>query len=276
MSVKCDVCFRGCLLEEGQVGFCRARRNVGGAVICDNYGEITSLALDPIEKKPLMRFMPGSMILSAGSYGCNLACMFCQNYSISTTKKEENLLTEISPAEMVEKALRLREQGNIGIAYTYNEPLIGYEYVRDTAKAARAEGLKNVVVTNGCFSERVFGEIIGVVDAMNIDLKGFTKEYYQKLGGDFETVKNFIKMSHESGCHIELTTLLVPGYNDSEGETEAMAAWIASMSSDIPYHISRFFGRWKMEDAGSTPVSSVFKAVEIAKRHLKFVYAGNV
>lgn len=276
MGVKCGACFRGCVLEEGRLGFCRARRNVGGTIVCDNYGEVTALALDPIEKKPLMRFMPGTKILSTGSYGCNLACMFCQNYGISATTKEENMLTEISPAEMVAKAISLKEQNNIGIAYTYNEPLIGYEYVRDTAKIARAEGLKNVLVTNGCFTEKTFNEVIGYVDAMNIDLKGFTKEYYEKLGGDLETVKAFIKMAHESGCHIELTTLLVPGYNDSDNEIEAMAAWIAGIDVEIAYHISRFFGRWKMASASPTKVSSVLNAVEIAKRHLKFVYAGNI
>lgn len=263
-------------MSEGQEGACKARINLNNKIVCSNYGHITSIALDPIEKKPLYRFCAGGPILSVGSYGCNLSCSFCQNSSISAFGKEDNPYIEMTPEELVQKALALKPRGNVGIAYTYNEPLIGYEYVRDTAKAARAEGLKNVVVTNGCFSEKVFAEIIGVVDAMNIDLKGFTKEYYEKLGGDLETVKKFIKMAHESGCHIELTTLLVPGYNDSEGETEAMAAWIASMSSDIPYHISRFFGRWKMGDADPTPVLSVFKAVEIAKRHLKFVYAGNV
>lgn len=276
MNIKCDACFHGCLVSEGKTGLCRARLNNGKEIVCDNYGLVTSIALDAIEKKPLMMFHRGSRILSVGSYGCNLSCPFCQNSSISASEKKDNICMQIMPEELVKKAEDMREQGNIGIAYTYNEPLIGYEFVRDTAKLAREKGLKNVVVTNGCFTEKVLNEIIPYIDAMNIDLKGFTNEYYKMVGGDLDMVKNFIKKAYEKGCHIELTTLLVPDCNDTDEDIEAMAAWIAGVDPNIPYHISRFFPQWKMSDKQPTKIESVRKAVEIARKHLKNLYTGNV
>lgn len=276
VKLTCNACFRGCVLSEGQEGACKARINLNNKIVCSNYGHITSIALDPIEKKPLYRFCAGGPILSVGSYGCNLSCSFCQNSSISAFGKEDNPYIEMTPEELVQKALALKPRGNVGIAYTYNEPLIGYEFVRDTAKLAKAQGLKNVIVTNGCFTPQVLDEVLPYLDAMNVDLKGFTPEYYQKLGGCLDTTKAFIQKAFDYGCHLELTTLVVPGCNDNAEELEAMAKWIASLSPEIPYHLSRFFPRWKMTDKEPTQVDAIWQAVELAKRHLTYVYAGNV
>ncbi len=207
--MKCSICPRRCDLAEGQTGFCRARKNVAGTIMCENYGKLTALALDPIEKKPLMRFHPGAFILSAGSYGCNLRCPFCQNSDISMADGRCRT-TDVSPGELADRALALRPQGNIGIAYTYNEPLVGYEYVRDCAALAREKGLVNVLVTNGYVCEAPLRALLPLIDAMNIDLKGFTQDFYTFVGGDLETVKTAIRLS-AAQCHVEVTTLVIPG-----------------------------------------------------------------
>ena len=202
-----------------------------GKVVAENYGKITSIGLDPIEKKPLNRFFPGSLILSVGSYGCNLRCPFCQNYDISwgdNVLNGDNEFRIISPEELVETALRYKPAGNIGIAFTYNEPLVGYEYVRDCAKLAHENGLKNVLVSNGTASLKIYEEIAPFIDAMNIDLKGFTKEYYDFIGGDLEMTKAFITEAVKN-CHVELTTLIVPGHNDSEEEMCEISSWISEL-----------------------------------------------
>ena len=200
----CSVCFRHCKIEEGQIGFCGGRIARDGKVEAYNYGRITSLALDPIEKKPLSRFYPGSWILSAGSFGCNLRCPFCQNYDISWSEQARRFAEKaetLSPEELADLAEQLKDRGNIGIAFTYNEPLIGYEFVRDTAKLVHEKGLKNVMVTNGTAELSVLEELKPYVDAMNIDLKGFTDRYYKKvLGGDRQMVMNFIEAA-AAFCH---------------------------------------------------------------------------
>lgn len=274
MKAQCLVCRNRCNLEEGQTGACRARRNVDGRVVSINYGQLTGMALDPIEKKPLKRFYPGSMILSVGSFGCNLVCPFCQNYEISMASQETAGAATVSPEELVHRAVRLKCEGNIGIAYTYNEPLVGWEYVRDTARLARNAGLKNVIVTNGSVSREILEEVLPLTDAMNIDLKGFTEEYYRKLGGDLETVKQFIRRASQA-CHVELTTLIVPGENDSPQEMEAEAAWIASLDSQIPLHVTRFFPRWKMRDREATAVADVYALAQVAGAYLEYVWVGN-
>ena len=253
---------------------CGARRNVGGQVVSANYGRITSMALDPIEKKPLRMFEPGSLILSVGSFGCNLACPFCQNYRISMAGEDAVDYEMVSPQELADRAARLKSQGNIGIAYTYNEPLVGWEYVRDTARLIRRAGMKNVIVTNGCVSEEVLKEVLPLADAMNIDLKGFSQGYYRKLGGDLETVKQFIHLASME-CHVELTTLIVPGENDSRKEMEAEAAWIASIDPGIPLHVTRFFPRWRMQDRSATDVETVYELAQVARAYLKHVWVGN-
>ena len=279
----CDVCFRHCKIEEGATGFCGARTCRNGQIVADNYGKLTSAALDPIEKKPLKMFRPGKMILSVGSYGCNLRCPFCQNSEISWSQKAfefQNTAEIYTPEEIVQSATELRDRGNIGIAFTYNEPLIGYEFVRDTAKLSKEAGMENVLVTNGTATLKVLEEISPYIDAMNIDLKAFTVSFYKDLlDGDFQMVKDFIEGAVQS-CHVELTTLIIPDENDSEDEMRELSAWVASLEKQsgkkIPLHITRFFPRFKLTDKEPTPVSTIMKLVETAKENLDFVFAGNV
>ena len=278
----CSVCFRHCKIEEGQIGFCGGRIARDGKVEAYNYGRITSLALDPIEKKPLSRFYPGSWILSAGSFGCNLRCPFCQNYDISWSEQARRFAEKaetLSPEELADLAEQLKDRGNIGIAFTYNEPLIGYEFVRDTAKLVHEKGLKNVMVTNGTAELSVLEELKPYVDAMNIDLKGFTDRYYKKvLGGDRQMVMNFIEAA-AAFCHVELTTLIVPGENDSEEEMRELSAWVSRLRNpdgeSIPLHVSRFFPRFHMQDRGPTDVRTVYRLAEVARENLEYVYTGN-
>ena len=274
MSVTCELCFHHCRLEGGQTGFCRARACRGGAIVPLNYGKLTSLALDPIEKKPLRRFHPGSMVLSVGSFGCNLRCPFCQNHEISMSGDRELETAEVSPETLAGKALELRPYGNIGVAYTYNEPLIGYEYVRDCAALVHERGLVNVLVTNGTIEEAPWRGLLPLIDAANIDLKGFTPEWYGRLGGDLETVKRSIALAAER-CHVEVTTLLIPGENDSEEEIRSLAQWLVSVDRDIPLHLSRFFPRYRMTDKPPTTVERVYRLASAAGEYLSFVYTGN-
>ena len=273
MRIPCELCIHRCVLEEGQTGLCRARANRGGRIVPLNYGKLTALALDPIEKKPLRRFRPGSMVLSVGSFGCNLRCPFCQNASIAAAG-EEYPTRDCPPYMLVEEALRLRGQGNIGVAYTYNEPLVGYEYVRDCAVLVRKAGLCNVLVTNGTIREGPWKALLPLLDAVNIDLKGFTGEWYRSLGGDLETVKHSIALA-AGFCHVEVTTLIVPGENDSEEEMEALSGWLASVSPEIPLHVSRFFPRHHMCDRPPTPVETVYRLAQAARANLSYVYTGN-
>ena len=274
MRVQCQICPHHCKIEEGHLGLCKGRMNKNGKIISENYGKLTAVALDPIEKKPLYHFHPGSRILSIGSYGCNLNCPFCQNCDISMVGGEEIDTAEFICEEIVNKALSYQTSGNIGIAYTYNEPLIGYEFVRDCASLVKENGLKNVVVTNGYICEEPLLELLPVIDAFNIDLKGFTEEYYHKLRGDLETVKHSIELAAER-CHVEVTTLIVPGENDSEEEMNELSGWLAGVNPKIPLHISRFFPRWQMQDRDATPVKQVYHLAEVARKNLKYVYEGN-
>lgn len=273
MSLSCDLCPHHCQLKEGQTGLCRARMNSGGKIICANYGKITALALDPIEKKPLARFYPGSYILSVGSYGCNLSCPFCQNYQISMADTAIPTI-DITPQELIAKAVELKSQGNIGIAFTYNEPLVGYEFVRDCALLARSQALKTVLVTNAMLCRRPFEDLLPLIDALNIDLKSFNGIFYQKIAGDLATVKQNIKLAAQV-CHLEVTTLIIPGENDSEEEMHKLADWLASVDPRIPLHISRFFPHYKMADKKPTPVETVYRLSQIAGQYLQYVYAGN-
>ncbi len=270
----CELCFHRCDLSEDQTGFCRARACRDGVIVPLNYGKLTSLALDPIEKKPLRRFHPGSLILSAGSFGCNLRCHFCQNHEISMAGEGGVETLEISPEALANKALELRRHGNIGVAYTYNEPLIGYEYVQDCTALVHERGMVNVLVTNGTLEEAPWRALLPLIDAANIDLKGFTPEWYRKLGGNLETVKRSISLAAER-CHVEVATLLVPGENDSVEEVRALAQWLASVDPKIPLHLSRFFPRYRMADRPPTPVEEVYRLADEAKTYLSFVYPGN-
>ena len=285
--VVCDVCFRRCHLEEGETGFCGGRTARNGAVTAGNYGKITGLALDPIEKKPLNRFFPGSRILSVGSYGCNLRCPFCQNHEISWSEHAWSLAERadtITPERLADLAGSLKHRGNIGVAFTYNEPLIGYEFVRDTAKLVHEKGMKNVLVTNGMASLPVLEDLAPYIDAMNIDFKGFQDSFYRDvLKGSREMVMNYIEQAVKI-CHVELTTLIIPGENDSEEEMLQLSSWIAGLKaqdgsvigSGIPLHITRFFPQFHMTDRPATDIDTLFRLVEIAKEKLDFVYPGNV
>lgn len=279
----CDVCFRQCKLEEGMTGFCGGRSCRDGQIVAANYGRLTSVALDPIEKKPLKMFMPGSMILSLGSYGCNLRCPFCQNSSISWSQKAfeyKDKAEFYEPDEIVKTALELRGRGNIGLAFTYNEPLVGYEFVRDTARLVKEAGLQNVLVTNGTASQKILEQILPYIDAMNIDLKAFTDRFYRDfIGGDFQMVKDFITAA-AGDCHVELTTLVIPGKNDSEQEMRELSAWVAALENQtgkkIPLHITRFFPAFKLTDRDPTPVNTILRLVEVARENLEFVFPGNI
>jgi pyruvate formate lyase activating enzyme len=274
MKAMCDICFRHCELEEGQLGFCQARKNLEGIVICENYGKVTSIALDPIEKKPLQHFYPGSKILSVGSYGCNLRCPFCQNSDISMVSADETQTKYFSPETLVQKAVETKPLGNIGIAYTYNEPLVGYEFVLDNAKLIKERNLKNVVVTNGSICEKPLRELLRYVDAMNIDLKGFTESFYNKIDGNLETVKQSIMLAAKE-CHLEITTLIIPNENDSQHEIDNLARWLSSINREIPLHVSRFFPRWKMKDKNATSLKTIHELADTARIHLEYVYEGN-
>lgn len=275
-AAVCGACPRHCRLADGALGFCRARKADGGHVVAANYGKVSSIALDPIEKKPIAFFHPGSNILSVGSYGCNLRCPFCQNDGISQHGADEVLCRTVTPAELADIAARLKDgRGNIGLAYTYNEPLVGWEFVRDCAREVRARGMFNVLVSNGCASEEVVAELAPLVDAANIDLKGPSQGYYDWVGGDFKAVCRTIAMLHEAGCHVEVTTLVVPGRNDSDDDIDAVAALVASVSPEIPLHVTRFFPRWRMADSSPTPVATVRRLADVARSRLGRVLVGN-
>lgn len=277
-QVLCDVCPKFCKLREGQIGFCRARSNIGGKIVPINYGQATSLALDPIEKKPLMRFCSGTYILSYGSYGCNLRCPYCQNASISMAGPDNCPHRLITPEGLTDLAVDLSKQepGNIGVAFTYNEPTVCFEFIRDTSKLLHEAGLKSVVVTNGGLVRKYADELLPHVDALNIDLKGFSDEFYRYVKGEFDTVKEFIKAAVEHKCHVELTTLVIPTKNDDPEEMEREAEWIASISPDIPLHLSRFFPRYKVDDLPPTPAETIYRLKDIAEKKLKYVYTGNL
>ena len=274
MKARCELCFHHCALDDGQTGLCRARACQAGKIISLNYGKLTSLALDPVEKKPLRRFHPGSLILSVGSFGCNLRCPFCQNHEISMAGDSGIQTVEVSPEQLAAKAAELVPHGNIGVAYTYNEPLIGYEYVRDCAALVHEQGMVNVLVTNGTVEVEPWRALLPLIDAANIDLKGFTPAWYRRLGGDLETVKRSIALAAE-WCHVEVTTLLIPGENDSEEEIRELARWLASISPEIPLHLSRFFPQYQMVDRLPTPVEQVYRLAEAARGYLSYVYTGN-
>ncbi|MEC4295318.1 AmmeMemoRadiSam system radical SAM enzyme [Adlercreutzia shanghongiae] len=272
----CATCPHACTLAEGQTGLCHARTAVGGQVVDANYGRVTSLALDPIEKKPLARFRPGTNVLSVGSYGCNPHCPFCQNAAIACAGQDDVPWREIAPAELADLAASLVPEGNIGIAFTYNEPLVGFEFVRDTARLARKRGLANVLVSNGYVNDGPLREVAPLIDAANIDLKGFTQSFYDFVGGDLATVKHAIEvLAAEPGCHLEVTTLVIPGLNDSEREIGAAAQWLASLDPSIPYHLTRFFPCHRLTDRPATPAATVHKLADMARHHLKHVYVRN-
>ncbi|MCL2198437.1 MAG: radical SAM protein [Defluviitaleaceae bacterium] len=265
----CEICPHLCDLSKG-VGKCGA--NPGA------YGKITAIALDPIEKKPLKMFNQGSMILSVGSYGCNLHCPFCQNFEIAVQAaphKGRNAFNQknINPSELATLAKEKIPLGNIGVAYTYNEPLINYEYILDCAREIHAAGLKNVLVTNGFINPAPLEKLLPYIDAMNIDLKAFSQEFYKKIGGDVEVVKNTIATAAKA-CHVEVTTLVIP--DENEDDIEPIAKWLASLNPKIPFHISRFFPMHNYANLQATSRETIFALADIARKYLTNVFEGNV
>jgi pyruvate formate lyase activating enzyme len=271
-KVRCLLCPHTCLITPGKRGICGVRLDKGGTLMSMIYGEISSAGMDPIEKKPLYHFCPGSGIYSVGTVGCSFKCRFCQNYAIS---QDPGYPTEYrSPVDLVGHAGRL---GSIGIAYTYSEPLIWYEYVLDACKAARREGLKNVLVTNGYINPEPLRELLPHVDALNIDLKSFSDDFYRKVvGGRLQPVLDTIaEVAGRGSVCLEVTTLVIPGYNDSVEEMEQLSGFLASLRRDIPYHLSAYFPRYRF-DAPPTPAATLEGLRETALKRLEYVYLGNV
>ena len=272
-AVRCMLCPHRCMIADGITGICGTRKNTGGRLMASGYGVVSSIALDPIEKKPLYMFHPGKRVLSIGGYGCNLKCPFCQNYEISMVRTGSKIKHRYTPEEIVELAVKTVEDNNIGVAYTYNEPLIGYEFLTDCAALVKNEGLKNVVVTNGNICEEPLEAMLPLIDAMNIDLKGFTEEFYKRVGGSLETVKKTIQQAQKQ-CHVEVTTLVIPGENESD--VEDITKWLSAISPEIPLHLSRFFPRYKYSEMEPTPRETIYKLCNVAGKYLKNVFAGNV
>ncbi len=269
---QCNLCQHSCNLAIGQTGFCNARRNVDGHIKCINYGKITSLALEPIEKKPLKKYKSGSMVLSVSSFGCNFRCPFCQNHNISICNEATAHFIKMTPEELVQAAKNDIPKGNIGLAFTYNEPLVGYEFVRDTTELIRAEGMDNILVTNGCINSEMFNRLLPLINAVNIDLKSFSPGFYKNINGDFELVKQNIISAANSSCHLEVTNLIIPGVNDSENEMYALTSWIAGINPQIPLHITRFYPRYQMEDKSPTSSETLRRLATVAKRKLETVF----
>ena len=270
-KVRCLLCPHRCLIPEGKIGLCGVRENQKGQLYSLIYEQITSFALDPIEKKPLYHFYQGEHIFSLGTKGCNLACLFCQNFSIS--QNPNTRLEHISSKEVIKQAQHYK---SFGIAYTYNEPVIWYEFVLETATLARDNGLKNVLVTNGYINPEPLDELLPYIDAMNIDLKSIENEFYQKFcRGSLEPVLSTIKRANKE-CHIELTNLLIPSLNDKDDNIVKLVDWIYdNLGAEVPLHFSRYFPCYKM-DLSFTPIETLKKAEGIAKKKLKYVYLGNI
>ncbi|OGM02229.1 MAG: AmmeMemoRadiSam system radical SAM enzyme [Candidatus Wallbacteria bacterium GWC2_49_35] len=270
-NVRCLLCSHRCVIAPGKKGFCRSRANEGGSLYALNYGRACAVNIDPIEKKPLHHFLPSTPIVSIGTNFCNFSCKFCQNYEIS---QYETPTVEISAAKLLE--LIRGESGCASLAYTYNEPVIWYEFVMDTAKTIRENSYKTVLVTNGDISKEAFVELAPHIDAMNIDLKAFDKKFYSEMcSGSLESVCATIETAYKRGIVVELTNLLIPGLNDSDRMINDLVDFAASVSSDIPLHFSRYHPAYKM-DIPATPAASLHKAFAIASKKMKFVYLGNI
>ena len=273
--VMCELCPNFCVLDDEEIGKCRVRQNKRGKLFSLSYGKPVSINIDPITKKPLYHFLKGSFTFSIGMPGCNLSCAWCQNWDLTQRDIKEFEINEVSSGEIVEQALNSECPS---ISYTYSEPFISYEYVFEIAKLARKKGLKNILVTNGYVNNEPFEKISPFIDAMNIDLKTFSEDTYKKFcGGKLKPILDTIKLAHKKKIHMEITTLIIPGVNDSEKELGDIAKFIASVDENIPWHISRFFPMHKMRDKEITPLSTLKKAEEIGKKAgLKYLHVGNV
>ena len=276
-AIQCELCPRRCVLPDGKAGSCKVRFNREGKGEIPYYGYITALALDPIEKKPLYHFRPGTEILSLGFAGCNLHCPFCQNWRISQSADVPGQV--YTPMDIIDAAKKSAKTAQVSIAYTYSEPLVHIEFLLDCMKEARKAGIANVLVSNGCINSKAAEEILPLTDAANIDLKCFSEETYKKvLGGDLSAVTSFIRMAVGKGVHLELTTLIVTGLNDSKAELDKCRDFIAELEAGgkfVPWHLSAYHPDYKWKAAATSP-HSIMDAVKAAKEKLSFVYAGNI
>lgn len=271
--MHCLLCPQNCHLGPGRTGVCRVRQRQDDKLYSLNYGRVTSLGLDPIEKKPLYHFFPGALILSAGTFGCNLACGFCQNWQIS---QADAASTKLAPVTLVARAESEKAAGNIGLAYTYSEPGVWFEYLLDTAPLARERGLKNVLVTNGYLNQGPLAELLPYLDAVNMDLKGFRDGFYREVcHGRLAPVLAFAEVVRAAGVHLELTNLIVPGYNDADEDLCGLVEWVAALDPGIPLHFSRYFPQYHFTAPPTRP-ETMSRAYEIAREKLYYVYLGNV
>jgi len=267
-SVRCVLCPNNCIIANGKMGICRVRTNRNGKLYADAYGEVVALAIDPIEKKPLYHFYPSKSILSTGPNGCNFKCGFCQNSDISQGVVPTR---HVSPEDLVKLA---SQDGSIGVAYTYTEPFIWFEYIRDTGRIVHEKGMVNVMVTNGYVNEEPLDELLPLIDAMNVDIKSMKPEFYSKIcGGKLENVLRTVERAVDS-CHIELTNLIIPGYNDTDEDFTKLVDWVYSIKPTIPLHFSRYFPQYRFT-APQTPIETLLRAFNIAKSKLSYVYVGN-
>lgn len=272
-SVVCGLCPHGCRINPGASGVCLARANRGGVLESLAYGRLAAVHMDPIEKKPLYHFHPGSMILSVGTGGCNLKCTHCQNWELARSSPEDLSSSELSPQDALELARRM---GSIGIAYTYNEPLMNFEWALETSRLLASANMKNVFVTNGFINEKPWREILEYIDAANIDLKAFDDGFYKKIcGARLAPVLRSIEIMMKAGRHVEVTYLVIPGQNDDPSEVEEAASWLAALDKKIPFHLSRHFPNYK-SNAPPTPMAALEAAKAAARKHLERVYLGNV
>lgn len=266
--VKCNLCPHNCKIKESKTGLCRVRKNIEGELFSLNYGKVSSLGIDPVEKKPLYHFYPAQDVLSLGSWGCNMSCLFCQNWQISQQKP---MLKDYLPEEIVNIAVN--KELNL-LAYTYSEPTVFYEYMLETAQIAHNKGLKNIMVSNGFINQKPLEELIPFLDAANIDLKAFNNDFYKKYcSGGLEAVKNTIKLM-AAEIHLEITTLVVTDLNDDLEELTRMFKWIADINKDLPLHLSRYHPAYKLNNP-PTNLEIMKKAYQEAKKHLNNVYLGN-
>jgi len=271
-DIVCKLCPHACIIKEGKRGVCQTRHNTNRRLYALNYAQLTSYGLDRMEKKPLYHFYPGSSILSIGTWGCNFSCRFCQNHGIS---KDNPQAAHLPPEAALKLAIDTCSQKNVGIAYTYSEPLVWFEYILDTVRLVHQSGLKNVLVTNGFINKEPLIELLPYIDAMNIDVKAFNNDFYRDIcSGSLREVMQTVEEAART-CHVEITTLLVPGLNDNLHEIDNLASWIKSIDENIPLHFSRYFPKYKMH-LEPTPLETLEEAAKIAGKYLNYVYVGNV
>lgn len=269
-AVHCDLCPHSCNIAAGGKGICRVRSNVEGTLYAESYGRVSAIAMDPMEKKPLYHYYPGKYVLSIGTIGCNFKCSFCQNHEIA---QQEAPTKYVEPRYLL--SLCRSEEECIGLAYTYNEPNIWFEYILETAAIIKQEGLKNVMVSNGYINREPLNELLHYMDAFNIDVKGFSEKYYKEIcGGTLQEVKKTVEAVAEK-AHLEITTLIIPGYNDSPEEIKNLALWLRGINPSIPLHLTKYYPNYKMS-APPTPTNTIKMLKEVALEYLEFVYVGNV